>query len=234
MKPASGWLEALPADRLLAEFSLWSADLGRLADDIARVEPHVDMFHIDVADGHFSPALLYFPDLTAVVRKVTAKPLHVHLMTMDDILIDQIDQFAEAGADLISIHAENANADVALAHIAKLGLASGVVLQLHTPVAAAERFLDRIGILTLLGTLIGIKGVGLDDSALDRLREARKLIAAKAGHRIILASDGGNREHTVPNLRLAGAETIVMGSLAFGAPDLATRIDWVHGLTRED
>ncbi|CAM5775793.1 ribulose-phosphate 3-epimerase [Labrys miyagiensis] len=234
MTPASGWLAALPADRLLAEFSLWSADLGHLVDDIARVEPHVDMFHIDVADGHFSPALLYFPDLTAAVRKVTAKPLHVHLMTTDDILIDQIDQFAEAGADVISVHAENGNADAALAHIHKLGLASGVVLQLHTPVAAAERFLDRISILTLLGTLIGIKGVGLDDSALGRLREARKLIAAKAGHRIVLASDGGNRDHTVPNLRLAGAETVVLGSLAFGAPDLDARMAWVHGLKRED
>lgn len=233
MKPASGWLQALPADRLLAEFSLWSADLGRLADDIARVEPHVDIFHVDVADGHFSPALLYFPDLTAAVRKVTAKPIHVHLMTTDDILLDQIDQFAEAGADLISIHAENANADAALARIRDLGLATGMVLQLHTSVAAAEPFLDRLDMLTLLGTLIGIKGVGLDDSALARLREARKLIAQKAVHRIILASDGGNREHTVPNLRLAGAETIVMGSLAFGAPDLAARIAWVHGLQRE-
>lgn len=233
MKPASGWLQALPADRLLAEFSLWSADLGRLADDIARVEPHVDIFHVDVADGHFSPALLYFPDLTAAVRKVTAKPVHVHLMTTDDILLDQIDQFAEAGADLISIHAENGNADAALARISEHGLATGMVLQLHTPVATAEPFLDRLDMLTLLGTLIGIKGVGLDDSALPRLREARKLIAQKAGHRIILASDGGNREHTVPNLRLAGAETIVMGSLAFGAPDLAARIAWVHGLQRE-
>lgn len=233
MKPASGWLQALPADRLLAEFSLWSADLGRLADDIARVEPHVDILHVDVADGHFSPALLYFPDLTAAVRKVTAKPIHVHLMTTDDILLDQIDQFAEAGADLISIHAENANADAALARIREHGLATGMVLQLHTPVAAAEPFLDRLDMLTLLGTLIGIKGVGLDDSALARLREARKLIAGKAGHRVILASDGGNREHTVPNLRLAGAETIVMGSLAFGAPDLAARIAWVHGLQRE-
>ena len=233
MKPASGWLQALPADRLLAEFSLWSADLGRLADDIARVEPHVDIFHVDVADGHFSPALLYFPDLTAAVRKVTAKPIHVHLMTTDDILLDQIDQFAEAGADLISIHAENANADAALARIREHGLATGMVLQLHTPVAAAEPFLDQLDMLTLLGTLIGIKGVGLDGTALARLREARQLIAGKAGHRIILASDGGNREHTVPNLRLAGAETIVMGSLAFGAPDLAARIAWVHGLQRE-
>ena len=58
-------IAALPRDRLLAEMSLWSADLGRLADDMARVEPYADIFHIDVADGHFSPALLFFPDLVA-------------------------------------------------------------------------------------------------------------------------------------------------------------------------
>ncbi len=77
MKPAAGWFDALPKDRLLAEFSLWSADLARVADDIARVDQHVDIYHVDVADGHFSPALLYFPDLLAAVRKLTRKPLHV-------------------------------------------------------------------------------------------------------------------------------------------------------------
>ncbi|MDQ0396217.1 ribulose-phosphate 3-epimerase [Labrys monachus] len=233
MKPPSGWLDTLPADRLLAEFSLWSADLGRLADDIARVEPHVDIFHIDVADGHFSPSMLYFPDLVAAVRRQTAKPLHVHLMTADAILIDQIGQFAEAGADLISLHAENANADEALGAIERLGLAAGMVLQLHTPVAAAAPFLDRLAMLTLLGTRMGIKGVGLDDSATARLREARRLLAGQAPRRIVLAADGGIRENTVPDLRRAGAETIVMGSLAFGAPDLAARMAWVHGLERE-
>ena len=94
--------------------SLWSADLGRLADDIRRVEAFTDIFHIDVADGHFSPALLFFPDLVAVARRATAKPLHVHLMVADAILQSQVEQFADAGADLISVHAENANAAAAL------------------------------------------------------------------------------------------------------------------------
>ena len=92
----------------MAEMSLWSADLGRLADDIRRVEAFTDIFHIDVADGHFSPALLFFPDLVAVARRATAKPLHVHLMVADAVLTSQVEQFADAGADLISVHAENA------------------------------------------------------------------------------------------------------------------------------
>jgi ribulose-phosphate 3-epimerase len=81
--------------------------------------------------------------------------------------------------------------------------------------------------LTLLGTKIGIKGVGLDSRAAPRLEEAATMLAA-ALHRVLLAADGGIREHTVPLLRRAGAETIVMGSLAFGASDPAARMAWVH------
>ena len=229
-RPASGWLNALPANRLMAEMSLWSADLGQLEADTKRVEPFTDIFHIDVADGHFSPAFLFFPDLVARLRRVTPKPFHVHLMVADSILISQIEQFAEAGADLISVHAENANVTEALALIAKNGLKSGVVLQLHTDVAKAAPLLPDIDMLTLLGTRIGVKGQGLAEDAEARLRGARALVAStNTGRRIIVAADGGIREHTVPLLRAAGAETIVMGSLAFGAGDLASRMNWVHG-----
>lgn len=229
MRPNPLWLDTLPFNRLMAEYSLWSADLVRVADDMARVENHVDIYHIDVADGAFSPALLYFPDLVAACRKLSDKPFHVHLMVDDQILLEQIRQFAEAGADLISVHGENANADEALALIAELGLKSGVVLQLHTPVADAAHYLDRISMLTLLGTRIGVKGQGLDETACPRVIEAQEMIAAaKLKHRVVLAADGGIREHTVPNLRRAGAETIVMGSLAFNAPDLDARMAWVH------
>ncbi|MCX5480026.1 ribulose-phosphate 3-epimerase [Kaistia geumhonensis] len=227
MKPASGWFDALPKDRLLAEFSLWSADLARVADDVARVDAHVDIYHVDVADGHFSPALLYFPDLLAAVRKLTKKPLHVHLMVDDRILLAQIEQFAEAGADLISIHAENDNVGAGLDLIHSLDLPAGVVLQLGTPVEAAEDLLPRISLLTLLGTRIGVKGQGLDPEAPGRIAAARRLVAT-SGFSVRVAADGGIREHTVPQLRASGAETIVMGSLAFGAPDLAARIGWVH------
>jgi ribulose-phosphate 3-epimerase len=233
-RPPEHWLDQLPRDRLLGEMSLWSADLGRLADDIKRVEPFTDIFHIDVADGHFSPALLFFPDLVAVARRVTPKPLHVHLMVADDVLLSQIEQFADAGADLISVHGENANAADALQSIAGRGLKAGLVLQLNSPVSNAAPLLDSIDMLTLLGTLIGVKGQGLDPQAEPRLSEARTLLAEKAPHRrIVLAADGGIREHTVPGLRKAGAETIVMGSLAFGAENLERRMAWVRGMPGE-
>ena len=230
MRPDPNWLDALPANRLIAEMSLWSADLADLQSDIARMDPVTDIYHVDVADGHFSPALLMFPDQVAAVRKRTGKPLHVHLMVADAILEAQIDQFAEAGADLISVHGEHADIAGALAAIEKLGLPAGLVLQLHTPVGAIAPWLDRLRFVTLLGTRIGVKGQGLDASAEARLGEARAMIAARAGRRIVLAADGGIRENTVPGLRRAGAQTIVMGSLAFGDPDLEGRMRWVRGM----
>jgi ribulose-phosphate 3-epimerase len=234
MHSEAHWLNALPTDRLLAEMSLWSAELGHLVDEIQRVDALTDIYHIDVADGHFSPALLFFPDLVAICRKSTKKPLHVHLMVADAILQDQIRQFADAGADLISIHAENSKIEECLSLIDDLGLISGIVLQLHTPVATVAPYLDRISVLTLLGTRIGIKGQGLDEQAGGRLREAKSLIATKAAdNRILLAADGGIREHTVPGLRRAGAETIVMGSLAFNADDFEKRMSWVRAHPEE-
>ena len=143
----------------------------------------------------------------------------------DDILLDQIEQFAEAGADLIRIHLENGNIDEGLALIAAKGLRAGLVAQLYSPVASFAPYLDRIAMLTLLGTRIGVEGQRLDPTACDRLREARALIESRTNiGRIVLAAEGGIREHTVPSLRAAGAETILMGSLAFAATDLAARM----------
>ncbi|MFK0166925.1 ribulose-phosphate 3-epimerase [Rhizobium sp. NPDC090279] len=230
--PSKNWIADLPRDRLIGEFSVWSADLVHLADDLARVDPHVDVLHIDVADGHFAPAMLFFPDLVAGVRKVSKRPIHVHLMVADDILLPQIEQFADAGSDLISIHLENeAVADAALDLLDRRGIATGIVLKVETPVSRVEKYVARLDFLTLLGTAIGVKGQGLDERAGERLQQAKRLIdGCSARHRIVLAADGGIREHTVPLLRQAGAETVVLGSLAFNAPSLQQRMAWLHAL----
>ncbi len=227
-----GWIDALPNNRLICEFSVWSANLARLEGEMARIEGLADVLHVDVADGHFAPAMLFFPDLVAALRKVSTTPIHTHLMVADEILLEQINQFAEAGSGVISIHAENTGtAGAALDLLERRGLAAGMVLKVETPVAAIAPYLHRLRFVTLLGTAIGVKGQGLDAKATQRLGEARALIAdAKTGNRIVLAADGGIREHTVPLLRQAGAETVVLGSLAFNAPDLAQRISWLHGL----
>lgn len=229
-KPDKNWIANLPRDRLIAEFSVWSADLVRLADDLARVEPFVDVLHIDVADGHFAPAMLFFPDLVAGVRKASSRPIHVHLMVADNVLLPQIEQFVDAGSDLISIHVENeAVAEAAINLLDQRGVASGMVLRVETPVDRIAKYVPHLDFVTLLGTAIGVKGQGLDERAGARFEEAGRIIAASgAAHRIVLAADGGIREHTVPLLRRAGAETVVLGSLAFNAPSLEERMAWLR------
>jgi ribulose-phosphate 3-epimerase len=229
---AANWIEALPAQNLIAEFSVWSADLARLADDMARIAPHSDILHIDVADGHFAPALLFFPDAVGAIRKISKTPIHIHLMVADNILLSQIEQFCDAGCDLISFHVENAKvAEAAFDLLETRNVAAGLVLRVETPVREVAKFIPRLRFITLLGTAIGVKGQGLNDRATQRLVAAKKLIeATKVPHRIILAADGGIRENTVPLLRQAGAETVVLGSLAFGAPDLSARMAWLKAL----
>jgi ribulose-phosphate 3-epimerase len=196
-----------------------------------RINGHADVLHVDVADGHFAPAMLFFPDLVAALKKTSKIPIHVHLMTADSILLAQIEQFAEAGASLISIHAENANASDALDLLDSLEVAAGMVLKVESPVDLISPYVKRLRFVTLLGTAIGVKGQGLNENACDRLRHAKSLIAAAGlDRRVVLAADGGIREHTVPLLRQAGAETVVLGSLAFGASNLAERMAWLHQL----
>lgn len=230
-RPAPSWFDDLPADRCLAEFSMWSADLCNLAHDLERIGPHADMLHIDVADGVFAPAFLFFPDLVAGIRARSNVPIHVHLMVDDAILLKQVAQFAEAGADLITVHAECRNAAEAVRMITSHGLLAGAVLRVETPLEVVSPLLAELSMVTLLGTAIGVKGQGLSDTAPGRIAAMRRMVAQAAlPRRQIVAADGGIRETTVPSLVAAGAQTVVLGSLAFGAPDLAQRIGWLHGL----
>ena len=207
---------------MLAELSLWSADLPNLAQEVMRMDPFTDLYHLDVADGHFAPQLLFFPDLVAQLRKRTSKPFHVHLMVQDSVLSSQIDQFAEAGADLITIWHENGDAvPAALDQIRSAGKSAGMSIGLETSPEAVIPYLDRLDLITLMGTRVGVKGQDLDAGACDRMRTMREIIAARGyAGKIRLAADGGNRSHTVPGLRAAGADTVVLGSLAFGSPAL--------------
>ncbi|WP_341487003.1 D-allulose-6-phosphate 3-epimerase [Pararhizobium sp. A13] len=225
-------IASLPRNRLLGEFSLWSADLVNMEADLKRIEPHVDLHHIDVADARFTPGFLFFPDFVARIAQSTARPIHVHLMVEAEIVEEQTRQFIEAGADLISVHAENGEAGLRAVRLAKtLGAEAGVVLRLETSVAVAKPFLEHVAFMTLLGTSIGVKGQSLSEKACDRLIEARSLLR-QAGRedQVILAADGGIREQTVPRLRAAGAQTVVLGSLAFGDKNLNDRMTWLHGL----
>lgn len=230
-RPAAGWMDRLPSTHLITEFSIWSSDLLRLADDVERVSAYADVLHVDVSDGVFANTLLLFPEIVSRIRQITNLPIHVHLMVGESALINQINQFAEAGADAISIHAENTLlADSAIARINQLGLLAGIVLKHDTPVAKLVRHLPRVGFVTLFGAPIGEREE-LDRLATARLTEARKYIdAVNVDHRIVVIADGAIREDTVPGLRKAGAQAVIAGRLVFDAPDLKARMSWLHSL----
>ncbi len=203
----SVWNE-LAVGRLQVDVSLWSADLANLGREVERLNRYADSFHIDVADAHFVPQLLFFPDLVAALRPLTTKPFHVHLMVEDPAGL--IDDFATAGANTITVHYEIGDAvPAALESIRRHGLAAGLALQLHTPPAAVVPYLDQIDLVVMMGTELGIKGVGLAEEAVPRLRRMRRLLAEQdVADRIKIEADGGLRTHTVPELRAAGAPTL--------------------------
>ena len=218
----------LPTDRLLADVSLWSADLAALGAELQRIEPFADVIHLDVADGHFAPDLLFFPDLVAAVRQHTRKPLHVHLM-VDQPLV-WIDRFAAVGVDFITVHYENgAVVPAALARVREHGLGAGLALGLNVAPEAITLYLDHLDLVVLLGTQIGVKGRDPDDQVYARIAQTRRLLHDHGvADQVRIEADGGIRSHTVPRLRAAGADLVVPGSLVFGSDDLAATFRWLH------
>ena len=219
----------LPRTRLLADVSLWSADLANLAAGIERVEPFADSFHLDVSDAHFVPGLLFFPDLVRALRPLTRRPFHIHLMVERPTAI--IEDFVAGGADVITVHAEvgESEAAAAIQAIRRAGRSAGLALRLDTPVSASEPYLDRIDALLLLGTVPGVKGQDLAPEACGRLATAVSILGERRA-RIRLVADGGIRSHTVPLLRRAGADVIVPGSLVFQSQNLVETFSWLRAL----
>ena len=224
----SGWQD-LTDTGLLADVSLWSADLANLAAEMKRVEPFVDSFHFDVSDAHFAPSLLFFPDLIRALRPLTKRPFHIHLMV--ERPTDLIEAFVASGADVITVHAEigESEAAAAIQFIRGEGRSAGLALRLDTPVAASEPYLDDIDALLLLGTVIGVKGQDLAPEACDRLARAASLLGERRA-RVRLIADGGIRSHTVPMLRRAGADVIVPGSLVFQSQNMEETFSWLRAL----
>lgn len=218
-----------PGNRLLADVSLWSADLGNLQGAIEKLSPYADSFHFDVADGHFVGDLLFFPDLVAALRPHTNRPFHAHLMAEEPARL--ADRFAAAGADLITVQLEvgEAEARPAIARIRDRGCAAGMALAVETPVEAAAPYLAALDAVVMMGTALGVKGQTLAANACERIREMSRLIEAQGLRaRVPIIADGGIRKETVTLLRAAGADAIVPGSLVFKASGLEEVFDWIH------
>lgn len=207
--------------------SLWSADLANLQAEIKRIEPYSERFHLDMADGHYTPALLFFPDLVAAMRPHTRVPFEVHLMATDPLA--WVEPFVEAGADLI-IFCFDSLRDVgaALETVMQMGKKTGLALSLNESPQVLDPYWESLDVVTLLGTAIGIKGVSMDPAVPGRIRAARERIRA-AGAATEIECDGGIRRESVPLMHEAGADWIVPGSLMF-KEDPAEMRRWLAAL----
>jgi len=201
--------------------SLWSADLGNLAAEIRRVEPFSERFHLDVADGHYVPNMLFFPDLVKNLRKQTTKPFEVHLMVTDPMA--WIEPFAEAGADIILFCFDAAKDPAAVLKAIKArGMKAGVSLLITESLDLIEPHWNDLDVLTIVGTAMGIKGASMDASVPGKIVKAREAIRQR-NLATEIEADGGIRRETVPLLAQAGVDYIVPGSLMFGGDPVEMR-----------
>jgi len=197
--------------------SILSSDFAHLADEIAAVEQAgADLLHVDVMDGHFVPNLTIGPPIVESIRKVTSLPLDCHLMVTNPD--DFIDEFAQAGANYITVHVETCpHLHRTIQFIKEKGLKAGVTLNPATSLITIEAILPDVDLVLIMSVNPGFGGQRFIPGVLDKIRRARSMIDA-TGRPILLEVDGGVKVDNAGAIAAAGADILVAGSAIFEAP----------------
>jgi len=204
--------------------SILSADFARLGEDVKAVlDAGADIVHFDVMDNHFVPNLTIGPLICDALRNYGIDaPIDVHLMVepVDRIIPD----FARAGATYITFHPEaSRHIDRSLALIREEGCKAGLVFNPATPLDCLEYVIDKVDMVLLMSVNPGFGGQKFIPSALDKLRQARRIID-DSGREIRLEIDGGVKVDNIGDIAAAGADTFVAGSAIFGSDDYVATI----------
>lgn len=196
--------------------SILSADFAQLGQEINDVvKAGADVIHVDVMDGHFVPNITIGPLVVDAVRKVTDKPLDVHLMISDPD--HYIEDFAKAGADWITVHVETCPHLHRTIHMIKdLGKKAGAVLNPATPLSSLDYILEDLDLVMLMSVNPGFGGQSFIPSTLDKARALKRMIDDR-GLEVGIEIDGGVSPATIEEISQAGVNIFVAGSAVFGA-----------------
>ncbi len=203
--------------------SILSADFTRLGEEIRSVaEAGADCIHVDVMDGHFVPNITIGPFIVEAARRATELPLDVHLMITDpDVYVED---FAKAGADSITVHAEAVyHLHRSIQVVKGAGARAGVSLNPATPLGALEYILGDVDMVLLMTVNPGFGGQSFIPSVLPKIRELRRMIKAQ-GLQVEIEVDGGIGPATIGSAAAAGADVFVAGSAVFLSDDYARAI----------
>jgi ribulose-phosphate 3-epimerase len=199
--------------------SILSADLIRLEEQVKLVaESGADYIHVDIMDGHFVPNITFGPNIVKALKKITDIPLDVHLMIENPE--KYIPAFADAGANIITVHAEACiHLNGTIEQIKKYSIMAGVSINPATSLTAVEEVLGEIDLLLLMSVNPGFGGQKFIESSLDKITRARKMfdvVSSKA----LLEVDGGISEMNAERVVRAGANVLVAGSAIFNSDDI--------------
>ncbi|HQR16192.1 MAG TPA: ribulose-phosphate 3-epimerase [Nitrospira sp.] len=203
--------------------SILSADFARLAEEVAKVEEAgADWLHVDVMDGHFVPNLTIGPPVVEALRKVTSLPLDVHLMmTNPDAFIAE---FAEAGANYLTVHVETCpHLHRTVQLIKDHGVKAGVTLNPATPAATLSEIVHDADLILIMSVNPGFGGQKFIPSSLHKIAEVRALID-RTQSKALLEVDGGVKPDNADSILAAGADVLVAGSAVFSDHDYAAAI----------
>ena len=208
--------------------SLLLCDFADLRREVERLEAAgVQALHLDVMDGHFVPNLTYGMPIVKAVRRLTDLPLDVHLMISNPA--DYLQAFRDAGADVITIHAEVVDDPRPwLRAIRQMGAGSGLAIDIETPVSRVADYLDDCDLVLVMSVATGFGGQAFNPAALEKLRDLR----AQAGKRLLLEVDGGVNTSTIARCTAAGADLLVVGSAIFRQSDYDPAVQELESLAR--